>query len=215
MRLTPHYPEPKFDTIVEPFAGSASFSTYHYQKKVILVEIDPVVAGIWDFLIRATPEDIINLPNTKEECTFPEGRNLIGFYYARASTHPRNKPSAHSRFSKFHGWCQFRKEKLANQVKQIKHWKIYNQSYEQLDNFPATWFVDPPYSSPAGKKYKYNQIDYAKLANWCKERQGQVIVCEQEGATWLPFQEFRTINNANRTSIGPQTSKEMISTWTT
>jgi site-specific DNA-adenine methylase len=212
MRLAPHYPDAKFDTIIEPFAGSASFSTYHYSKKVILVELDPVIAGIWDFLIHATPEDIINLPNTKEECTFPEGRNLIGFYYARASTHPRNKPSAHSRFSKFHGWSQYRKEKLARQVPHIKHWKIIHGSYEQLANKPATWFVDPPYSTPAGKKYKCNKVDYAALAKWCQERQGQVIVCEQANATWLPFRPFRTINNANQTNIGPQTSEEVI--WT-
>ena len=41
-----------------------------------------------------------------------------------------------------------------------------------------------------GKYYKYNNIDYRHLAEWCKSRKG---LCEQEGADWLPFKPFRSI----------------------
>lgn len=30
-------------------------------------------------------------------------------------------------------------------------------------------------------------MDFDALATWCRSRTGQVIVCEQQGATWLPF----------------------------
>ena len=36
--------------------------------------------------------------------------------------------------------------------------------------------------------YIQNQIDYAELADWCKTRKGQVIVCENTKADWLNFE---------------------------
>jgi 16S rRNA G966 N2-methylase RsmD len=52
----------------------------------------------------------------------------------------------------------------------------------------ATWFIDPPYEG-AGKHYIHNSkdINYSHLADWCKSRAGQVIVCEDQKATWLEF----------------------------
>lgn len=34
---------------------------------------------------------------------------------------------------------------------------------------------------------KQNPIDFQAFGEWCRSRNGQVIVCEQEGASWLPF----------------------------
>jgi hypothetical protein len=39
---------PRRDQVIEPFAGSASFSVFHEPRQVTLVERDPVIAGIWD-----------------------------------------------------------------------------------------------------------------------------------------------------------------------
>ena len=50
-------------------------------------------------------------------------------------------------------------------------------------------------------------IDYPSLGNWCMERKGQVIVCEQEGADWLPFEVLRETTNSQDKKY-----KEMI--WT-
>ena len=57
-----------------------------------------------------------------------------------------------------------------------------------LENEEATWFIDPPYQF-GGHEYKCSnkQIDFAKLAEWCEDRNGQAIVCENTKATWLPF----------------------------
>jgi hypothetical protein len=62
-------------------------------------------------------------------------------------------------------------------------------SYADLPNAECTWFIDPPYVD-AGKNYPCGSkdINYDHLAAWCRSRKGQVIVCENEGATWLPFE---------------------------
>ena len=43
---------------------------------------------------------------------------------------------------------------------------------------------------PAGRRggsYACRDVDYAALGAWCRSLPGQVVVCESEGATWLPF----------------------------
>ena len=72
---------------------------------------------------------------------------------------------------------------------------------------PATWFIDPPYQN-AGKHYRFgsSQLDYPALAAWCQTREGQVIVCEQGGATWLPFQVLSDV----KTTRAGQRSIEVI-----
>lgn len=70
----------------------------------------------------------------------------------------------------------------------ISHWQLTEGDYTAAPDIEATWFIDPPYNCPAGRFYQVGALDYAALATWCQSRQGQVIVCEQAGATWLPFQ---------------------------
>ena len=68
----------------------------------------------------------------------------------------------------------------------IKHWNIICCDYFQIQNEKATWFIDPPYQKEGGA-YIHNKINYEYLAKWCKNRKGQVIVCENIEADWLPF----------------------------
>jgi site-specific DNA-adenine methylase len=89
-------------------------------------------------------------------------------------------------------WGKAIRKRIALQLKHIRHWKIEQKSYEEVENREATWFIDPPYYK-SGNYYRYNQVDYEYLAQWCQGRKGQVIVCEQAGADWLPFMSFRTI----------------------
>jgi 16S rRNA G966 N2-methylase RsmD len=79
--------------------------------------------------------------------------------------------------------------------------------YNAIPNFSATWFIDPPYEG-AGKHYKMGSslIDYNRLGEWCKTRDGQVIVCENSGASWLPFKE---VGNT-KTSRKDKTSSEAV-----
>jgi hypothetical protein len=82
--------------------------------------------------------------------------------------------------------------------------------YTVLSDLGSTWFIDPPYQELA-EHYdasKKNPIDYDHLARWCMSRKGQTIVCEQDGATWLPFQRLGTFKAVR----GPLTCEEAI--WT-
>ena len=58
-RLAPRYGPPRHERVIEPFAGAAGYSTRWEPKKVILIERDPMIFGIWDYLIKATPSEII------------------------------------------------------------------------------------------------------------------------------------------------------------
>jgi 16S rRNA G966 N2-methylase RsmD len=112
-------------------------------------------------------------------------------------------------------WSYEIRERIANQVAQIKHWQIMpsgNQYFNAPDT-PATWFIDPPYNNKAGRAYKHSSkfIDYTNLSDWCRKREGQVMVCENEGANWLPFKPFISIK-ANESKTGGKISKESL--WT-
>ncbi len=56
------YPEPRHDLIVEPFAGAAGYSVRHHHKQIELFDASPTICGVWRFLIRAKPADILALP---------------------------------------------------------------------------------------------------------------------------------------------------------
>jgi 16S rRNA G966 N2-methylase RsmD len=79
----------------------------------------------------------------------------------------------------------------------IRHWKTKLGSYEDLENEEATWFIDPPYQF-GGHEYKHSnkQIDFNKLGEWCKNRNGQIIVCENTKADWLPFKPMIDMQGA-------------------
>lgn len=79
-----------------------------------------------------------------------------------------------------------------------------------MPDINGTWFVDPPYEV-AGKSYKKNDINYELLSEWCLQRKGLLIVCENEGAKWLPFDYFGDIK-ATAGRIRKGKSREVIFT---
>ena len=54
-----HYPPPKYQLIVEPFAGSAGYALRYHEHEVVLCERDPVIAAVWEYLISVEPEEIL------------------------------------------------------------------------------------------------------------------------------------------------------------
>ncbi|WP_066043971.1 DNA adenine methylase [Bathymodiolus septemdierum thioautotrophic gill symbiont] len=57
------YPAPKNgNVVIEPFAGSATYSVYHEVEYAILIDANPTIVGIWDYLINATTQQILSLP---------------------------------------------------------------------------------------------------------------------------------------------------------
>lgn len=213
-RIAPKYDPPRFNTIIEPFAGAAGYSTRYYDRKVILIEKDPIIAALWEYLIKVSSGEIRSLPlifDDVRDLNIPnEAKSLIGFWLNKGSNRPCNVPSKWmregTRPKSF--WGKEIRERIANQVALIKHWEIRNGDFWDIDNPEATWFIDPPYQI-AGKHYAYNEIDYRLLGEWCKTRDGQVIVCEAQGATWLDFAPF-TKAAANRSKHGKKVSFEVV-----
>lgn len=203
-RAAPRYDAPRHNTIIEPFAGSAGYSVRNHEKQVILYDVDPIIYGVWDYLIHAKPSEILALPSEVEHVNdIPgpqEARWLVGFWLNKGRERPRLTPSKWMRL-KIHPhsfWGDTIKERIASQVEHIRHWQVFNKSYEDAINQEATWFVDPPYVK-AGKCYRFNKVDYTHLAYWCRDRQGQTIVCEQFGAAWLPFESIGLVRSNYKT----------------
>lgn len=196
-KIVKKYPKPKYDAIIEPFAGSARYSLEYWEHEILLMDVDPIICSIWTYLKSASSRDILSLPNVPNATKLDdidgysqlaqEEKWLIGFCCNGGSAQPKNVSGRHN----FNSWNKD-KIRIAKNLYKIRHWGIVNLSYEWKQNERATWYIDPPYSEK-GKWYKYNQIDYASLADWCKSRLGQVIVCEGGSANWLPFQKLTSI----------------------
>ena len=194
-RLSPHYPAPQNNTIIEPFAGSACYSLLHHTKDVHLVDKSEVICGIWDYLINVTEEEIDSLPLLQQGEEIPsslvkEARDLLGFWVSKGVASPRHTMT--SGVNRGH-WSEAIRDRISSQLKFIRHWQVTQSSFDKLDNVVATWFVDPPYVD-GGEHYPMSSedIDFDSLGDWCRSRLGQTIVCENQGATWLPFTEFKT-----------------------
>jgi len=205
------YPKPKFKTIIEPFAGAAWYSVSRRRNKVILNEKFNTIYYIWKWLIReATPEQIIkyldfyigqdirylNLPK--------EQKDLIGFCINQGSASPGNIVQKWSCQVKsrpdWSSTAAFALRRIARILPEIKHWQIRFGDYRNLPNIEATWFIDPPYQF-GGKYYIVNDVNYKELATWCRIRKGQVIVCENTKADWLPFRPLIVCNGQKHQTI--------------
>lgn len=203
-----HYPRPAHRTIIEPFAGSAGYSLRHFNARVILFEVDPIVAGVWRYLTNVTPSEIRSIPDVAIDGSVDdlkvceEARWLVGFWMNRGTSAPRKTPSKWMRDGIRPGsfWGNRVRETIASQVESIRHWEIHNESYERCSMArAATWFIDPPYQH-AGQHYRFgsSSIDYGALAEWCQSLLGQVIACENAGATWLPFRRLAETKTTRR-----------------
>ncbi|MCP2727329.1 hypothetical protein [Limnofasciculus baicalensis] len=193
-QIAKYYPLPLFNTIIEPFAGSAAYalSSNNWKKRVILVEKDERVASIWKWLIyKATPEEIMNMPNlevgdkTSEFFHIIHAVTKMAFKYKTIKTTPllaRN-------------W-QISKRYIAANLYKVKHWEIICGDYTDAPNVEATWFIDPPYQFESGKGYQYGSegINYEELARWVMTRKGEVICCEGDGANYLSFKPLTILS---------------------
>lgn len=209
-----HYPAPAHSHVIEPFAGSAGYSLYHCQRRVVLVDVNPMVAGIWQYLIRAKASEILALPagaESMDDIHGPqEAKWLVGFWLGRATAFPRKSLSKWGRCGRWPTsfWGEYIRGRIASQVDHIRHWTARCASFESCEDIAATWFVDPPYEIQ-GKHYRSPPLDRARLAAWCRARRGQVVVCENVGATWLPFEPFR-IARANSSRGKGRVSREAV-----
>lgn len=218
-RAAPRYPAPHHSTIIEPFAGAAGYATRYWHHDVILHDVDPILAGLWDYLIHVSSAEILRLPVGIEHVDQVRGpqeaRWLVGFWMNHGCDHPPTMPSSRMKagLRPHSHWGETVRYRLAMQVSKIRHWEIHREGYDRIPNRQATWFVDPPYNNQAGRHYRFHDVDYSHLASWCQDRSGQIIVCENAGASWLPFRRMGLIHvgGLSRRS-GREWSDEVV--WT-
>ena len=190
--LAPRYPAPIIGhQIIEPFAGSAGYSTYYPHYEVILCDISEVICGVWEYLINVSEQELLSLPMLSPGEDIPhtlidEARAFIGFWCQKANTNPaqRKRNTNWNANKPMCDWSEQIRARTARQLQYIRHWKVQCTSYDLIDTTCATYFVDPPYQSQ-GHRYANNFNDHQKLYNWCKNLNGQVIVCENTDADWL------------------------------
>jgi hypothetical protein len=180
-----------------------------------------MIAAMWRWLITVEADTVRALPRLPasgrlDDVEWPceAAKNLAGFWITRGATHPNRTASAWMRDSRYiqWSWGEMSIERVASQVDRIRHWQIIEGEYECAPNVEATWFIDPPYAKRgAGTRYRCSsaQIDFQRLSEFCQSRQGQVIVCEQEGADWLPFEFFHRAK-ANESVSGGKISNEVV-----
>lgn len=219
-RAAPHYPAPRHDTIIEPFAGAAGYSLRYPDRKIILVEKYPTIAEMWRWLIAVKPIEVRAIPAVDDVHDLPGwvpqgARSLVGFSMGIADHQPRRTLSAGRRALRAkqrqcEGWTVALRDRVAVQVEHIRHWTIIEGDYLQAPWQEATWFVDPPYCGKAGRHYVHHRVDYEQLGEVCRTHlPGQKIVCENEGANWLPFRPFMTFTRGLNKPTG---SREVL--WT-
>ncbi len=191
-----YYPAPEHDTVVEPFAGGAGYASFYGVRKALLIDKDPIIAGLWRYLIGVRSSDIMALPEMPEvgdsvdNYAIPqEAKWLIGFWLNRGSATPKKSRTAYSaRTDRAQlNWGARAKERIASQIELISEWQVIEGAYDDAPDAEATWFVDPPYGDK-GRFYRVGFDRFNDLGQWCRTRSGLMIACEGEGASWLPFQ---------------------------
>lgn len=200
-RVAGKYPRPVFDAIVEPFAGAAGYSCAYPDRNVALYDANPKIVAVWQYLIAATPADICGLPTVHPGDSLNDmtalsdaERWLIGFCINPASTTPKVTASARSAWPRYQA-------KLAAFVPKIKHWTAEKASWHDVPNRIATWHIDPPYQFAGKYYYGFSTMDFTALGAWCRTRSGQVMVCENVGADWLPFRPFLRQRGMTKTQV--------------
>lgn len=202
-RIARYYPAPTEDRIIEYFAGSARYSLLHFEKEVTLIDKYPVIIDLWKWLQQCSEKDILSLPTLRQGDKIDDfdlskdEKIFLGFMAGIASFSPRKTVSkfAAMQFSRGN-----KLQKVASQLHKIRHWQIIEGCYSERQDQMATHFIDAPYQF-GGHSYKKNKIDYMHLAQFCRSRQGQVIVCENSKADWLPFIPLKGIHGAMSYSI--------------
>lgn len=191
-----HYGPPRHETVIEPFAGSACYSTRWRVRRAKLYDISPDICLLWDWLINSSEADVKAIPdsfeNFDEIMALPAGpQTLVRFWVAKGRAEASGALSPW--YFKYRNagdcrvWSAAVKQRIIRQKPGIADWRIEQASWEQIPMAEAHWHVDPPYNNSAGARYPFSDVDYAALASWCRALPGEVDVCEQYGAQWLPF----------------------------
>lgn len=189
------YPKPKYSKIVEPFAGSARYALKYFDRDVLLIDKYETVVNIWKWLQLCSANDIDSLPHhfkpgqSINDFTFDckAAKDLMGFLIGFGMERPRVTASVKRMISR-PNHVNYSLNRIKNNLFKIRHWEIEYGTYSDIKDEPATWFIDPPYQY-GGTAYPMSSkhIDFGSLADWSRNRSGQIIVCENIRANWMEF----------------------------
>lgn len=197
-KIVNEYPVPTYGKIIEPFAGTAQYSLKYFDREILLIEKYDVIVKLWKWLQQCSEQDILGLPRLKcgenvDNFTWDceEAKWLVGFIITGAPSQPKKTASKWKTVIR-PNTQNYKLKMIAENLYKIKHWEIKQGCYKELANEKATWFIDPPYQF-GGQYYRYGNkdIDFTLLAEWCNSREGEIIVCENSKADWMPFEPLK------------------------
>jgi hypothetical protein len=199
-RLVELYAPPRHDLIIEPFAGSAAYAYRYWERDVWVNDKDIRTYELWRFLtggrisrdaLQVLPRYVVvgqPVEEIADWSVLPNGLYELAQSLVSSGTYGERSKRSFVTPRAAPAWPRALR-RIEAVFDRVAHWKITNLSYQLLPNIDASWFVDAPYNNAAGNRYRQRAsgIDFAHLAAWCCGRRGQVVVCEEQGATWLPF----------------------------
>lgn len=202
--------------MIEPFAGSACYSTRWNAPVAHLYDVNPDIVALWDWLIHCSVSDVERIPDAFESMdevnALPVGAALLVKFWAA-----KGRCEATTALSPWYFqyrnardcrvWGPAVKRRIIAQKPLIARWTATLGSYETIPNQEAHWHVDSPYNNAAGRRYPSHNLDFAHLAEWCRTRMGTVDVCENEGADWLPFEPLCSVVSARGRRSGARSAE--------
>lgn len=186
-RTAHKFPAPRFPLVIEPFAGSLSYSLHYRPEQAIGIERDERVVAMWHRLLTASGLDPAPPVGSKTDdllvkvCSYSEHALTSGTLTVTTRM-VRDWAGVHRNAAAVAPWAAV-------------HTRYQQGTYADAPDVEATWFIDPPYQKANRRGYKYggSSVDFKHLAEWVRSRRGQVIVCEQQGADWMPFRPLASI----------------------
>lgn len=215
-----HYGPPRHDVVVEPFCGSAAYSTRWNVGRAVLFDLSENICQLWDWLIHCTANDVAAIPDYFDDMdqvmALDVGPQMLcRFWIAKGRAEPSTKLSpwyqTHRTATDCRVWGPAVKDRIISQKPHISRWTIEQSTWQDIPEVDAHWHVDPPYNNNPGTRYPHSSkaIDFDDLGQWCRTLGPHVDVCENEGATWLPFRPLYEVV-ASRGRPSGRTSKEVV-----
>ena len=153
LRSAKLYPAPRYDLIIEPFAGSLAYSNFHKPKQAIGVELDKRVVDLWNRMARLDVQHPAPLIGSKTNdllvklCSYSE-HALLSETMTVTSRMVRDWKAIQENAIRLSDWA-------------LSSVDYRNGNYVDAPDIEATWFIDPPYQFANRRGYRFG----ASLSN--------------------------------------------------